>query len=308
MYDFIFKYEILSFNLHFINNYNYIKEMKKSFYKAFFLGILATATIACSSNDDSKDDEGNNNGGGGEVKYAHKVLLEDITGTWCSACPVGSKAIAQAKTNEANGNKIIATAIHIGQSSYPDPMQISAGVSLYRDFFGPSYGEGNTFYFPTIVINRAEQKWTQQGITQFFNAINKEGSSVGIKISSELTNTGGSITANFKFSQGYENLKYTIYVIEHDVKTNSAQQGTSEGKNYVHHDVLRAVSGTHTGNTLGSVKANEEVTKTGQSVNFTLFNNDLSKVDVVVFVTDNEGKILNVQKAKANQSIDYEKN
>ncbi len=281
--------------------------MKKSFYKAFFLGILATATIACSSNDDSKDDEGNNNGGGGEVKYAHKVLLEDITGTWCSACPVGSKAIAQAKTNEANGNKIIATAIHIGQSSYPDPMQISAGVSLYRDFFGPSYGEGNTFYFPTIVINRAEQKWTQQGITQFFNAINKEGSSVGIKISSELTNTGGSITANFKFSQGYENLKYTIYVIEHDVKTNSAQQGTSEGKNYVHHDVLRAVSGTHTGNTLGSVKANEEVTKTGQSVNFTLFNNDLSKVDVVVFVTDNEGKILNVQKAKANQSIDYEK-
>ena len=35
-------------------------------------------------------------------------------------------------------------------------------------------------------------------------------------------------------------------------------------------------------------------------------NNDLSKVEVVVFVTDNSGKVLNVQKAKANETVDYQ--
>lgn len=240
------------------------------------------------------------------AKFKHKVLLEDITGTWCPACPIASSAINQAKSNAANGDKIVAAAIHIGQSNYPDPMQIQAGTNLYQSFFAPNYGEGGLFSFPTVTINRENLVWQQGGIAQFFNAINPAGSDVGIKINSELTTTGGNVTATFKFNQGYENLKYNVYVIEQNVRTSSAQQGSTEGTNYIHNDVLRAISGTATGNTLGTVTAGQEVVKANQTVNYTLFNNDLAKVEVIAFVTDATGKVLNVQVAKANTAVDYQ--
>lgn len=240
------------------------------------------------------------------AKFQHKVLLEDITGTWCSACPIASSAINQAKANATNGSNVVAAAIHIGQPDYPDPMQIQAGTALYQSFFVPKYGSGSSFPFPTVAINRENQVWQQGGIAQFFNAINPAGSDVGIKINSELTTTGGNVTATFKFNQGYENLKYNVYVIEQNVRTSSAQIGSTEGTNYIHNDVLRATSGTATGNTLGTVTAGQEIVKSGQNVQYTLFNNDLSKVEVVVFVTDAAGKVLNVQKAPANTGIDYE--
>lgn len=300
--------------------------MKKRILLGAFLAItLGFTSVSCSS-DDSKDDKsveltpnptdptdptdpgngGGNGGGNTTTSYQHKVLLEDITGTWCPACPNASNAISQAKSNAGNGNKIAAAAIHIGNQGYPDPMQIQAGTNLYQSFFVPNYGEGGSFSFPTVTINRGATVWQQQGIAQFFNAINQQGSPVGIKIESNLTNTGGTITTNFKFSEGYENLKYNIYVIENNVKTSSVQQGGGQGANYVHNDVLRAVSGTATGNTLGTVTANQEVSKSGQNVTYTLFNNDLEKVEVIVFVTDASGKVLNVQTAHANETVDYQ--
>lgn len=290
--------------------------MKKNIVKLICLSFMIIGTISCSSDDstvkiepnpnDPENPNPNPNPNPTATKYVHKVLLEDITGTWCPACPVASAAIKSAKENAANGDKVVAAVIHIGQSSYPDPMQISAGSSLYSSYFMPNYGEGGSFYFPTVAINRGPVAWQQQGLAQFFNAINQDGSSVGIKISSDLTTTGGTVNADFKFSEGYQNLKYNVYVIEQSVVTSSPQAGTNEGANYVHYDVLRAISGTVTGNTLGNVTADQEVAKADQSVTYTLFNNDLSKVEVVVFVTDNSGKVLNVQKAKANETVDYQ--
>lgn len=239
------------------------------------------------------------------AKFQHKVLLEDITGTWCPACPIASDAIKQAKQNSANGDKVVAAVIHIGRSDYPDPMEFQRGYSLYTSVFVPKYGSGGSFSFPTVAINRGVA-WNQQGIAPFFNAINQQGSDVGIKINSELTTTGGNITATFKFNEGYENLKYNVYVIEQGVVTNSPQAGTAEGANYVHYDVLRAISGTISGNVLGNVTAGQEIVKSGQNVEYTLFNNDLSKVEVVVFVTDSSGKVLNVQVAPANTAIEYQ--
>ena len=57
---------------------------------------------------------------------------------------------------------------------------------------------------------------------------------------------------------------------------------------------------------MGAIEVNQEIVKDEQKVSYSLFNNDLSKVEVVVFVTDADNTVLNVQKAAANQSIDYE--
>lgn len=285
--------------------------------KRLFLSMLLTATIgvfsiSCSSSDDG-DGNGNGNGNGNttSARYQHKVLIEDATGTWCQYCPRVSYAIQKSKENATHGNKVVAVAIHQSDyPSYPDPMQITASKTLVN-MFSSTYGlEG----FPFGLINRTS-KWTSpenNNLAQVFNAINQQGSMVGVKISSNLTTTGGTISASFKFSQGYENLKYTIYVIENGVVTPQSPQSNSTGyfdgagANFVHNDVLRGVSGTTTGNTLGSVTAGQEVVKGDQSITYTLFNNDLSKVEVVVFVTDSSGKVLNVQSAHANQTVEYQ--
>lgn len=284
--------------------------MRKIIYKAALLGVLSTFFIACSSDDETIIDDETNNPTN-EVKYAHKVLIEDVTGTWCQYCPRVSYGIEQAMGNETYGKDVVAVAMHIGMSSYPDAMQI-AGIGPLYQFFQSTGLTG----FPYAMVNRAD-KWTApepNNLAQVFNSISKEGSPIGIKISSELTNTGGKISASFKFSKGYENLKYTIFVIENDVVTTQSPQqnstsyygGVRVDPNFVHQDVLRGFSGTITGNELGAVKLNDEVVKANQNVSYTLFNNDLSKVEVVVFVTDGNGEVLNVQKASANQSLDYE--
>jgi len=283
--------------------------MKKRLLLGAFLAIsLSFSTTSC-SNDDSKEDKTVD--GNSSAKFQHKVLIEDATGTWCQYCPRVTYAIEKAKENATHGNKVVAVAIHSSPySQYPDPMQIPAGVVIDNLFYN-SYGLTG---YPFGLINRTA-KWSgpeNNNLAQVFNSLNLQGSPVGIKISSNLTNTGGTITANFKFAQEYENLKYTIYVIENGVVTPQSPQSNStgfyggQGANFVHNDVLRAVSGTATGNTLGSVTANQEVSKTGQNVSYTLFNNDLTKVEVVVFVSDASGKVLNVQSAHANETVDYQ--
>lgn len=296
---------------------------KRILFGAFLAFTLSFSTISCSSDDSKEDktvvvnpDDPNNPGNGGNngntsTKYQHKVLIEDATGTWCQYCPRVTYAIEKAKENATHGNKVVAVAIHHSSyQQYPDPMQIEAANTLVSMF---SSKHGLTG-FPFGLINRSN-KWSvpeNNNLAQVFNTLNQNGSSVGIKISSNLTNTGGTITADFKFSQGYEDLKYTIYVIENGIVTPQSPQSNStgfyggQGANFVHNDVLRAVSGTATGNTLGTVTANQEVSKSGQNVSYTLFNNDLTKVEVVVFVSDASGKVLNVQSAHANETVEYQ--
>lgn len=253
------------------------------------------------------------NGGSTTAKYKHRVLIEDATGTWCQYCPRVSYAIQQAKANATHGDKIVAVAIHQSydnNGTYDDPMEIPAGNTLINMYVSNHGLTG----FPFGLINRTT-KWASpenNKLAQVFNAINQQGSPVGIKISSNLTTSGGTITAEFKFSQGYENLKYSVFVLENNVVTPQSPQSNStgyfngQGANFVHNDVLRAVSGTATGNALGTVTPGQSITKDNQTVTYSLFNNDLSKVEVVVFVSDASGKVLNVRAAHANTTADFE--
>jgi len=283
--------------------------MKKKLFLSFLLATtIGALTTSCSSSDDSKKDE-NGNGNTISTRYQHKVLIEDATGTWCQFCPRVSYAIQKSKENATHGDKVVAVAIHKGVNGYPDPMQIPAGATL-DNMFSQNYGLTG---YPFGLINRTTT-WKSpenNNIAQVLNAINQQGSTVGVKISSNLTTTGGTITASFKFSQGFENLKYSVYVIENGVVTPESPQSNSvgfyggEGENFVHNDVLRAVSGTATGNSLGNTTPGQEIVKADQSVSYTLFNNDLENVEVVVFVSDASGKVLNVQSAHANETVDY---
>ena len=293
--------------------------------KKLFFGFLAltTAGILTTSCSESEEEKTNNpitnpnnpsnpsnpNNPDNNRTFVHKVLIEDVTGTWCQWCPRVTYAIEKVLEHQTLGDKIIPVAIHSG-----DVMQINAGSRL-DDFF-------QVDGYPFALINRSA-KWSSpqnNKLAEVYNAINQAGSPVGISINSQLTNTGGTITANFKFNQGYENLKYHMFIIENGVVLSSSPQknsttfyggsgnanSPSQHPDFVHNDVLRAVAGTTTGNELGTVTAGQEISKQG-SVTYNLYQSDLSKVEVVVFVTDNSGKaVYNVQKAHANQNLTYQ--
>jgi len=283
--------------------------MKKNLLKILFVGTLAffTAT-SCSSDDSGKE---NNGDGSATMKFKHKTLIEDATGTWCQYCPRVTYAIEQSKANEANGKDVVAVAVHFGIQQYPDPMQITSAGFLQN-----VYRQAGLTGYPFGLINRTN-KWTSpepNNIAQIFSPIIKEGSPVGIKIASTLTNEGGTVTASFKFGLNYSDLKYSIFVVENGVVTPQSPQqnstnyygGPKADANFVHNDVLRGFAGNIAGNTLGNVTAGQEIVKDKETVSFELFNKDLSKVEVVVFVTDSSGKVLNVQIAHANQTVDYQ--
>jgi len=271
---------------------------------AFAFGIVTTS---CSSSDDSKDDNNNTTDTG--VRYEHKVLIEDFTGTWCQWCPRVTYSIEKALEHETLGNKIVPVAVHSG-----DIMEISAGKTLDREF-------NKKQTYPFAILNRADDWISPQNnnLAQVYNKIDQTGSPVGIKISSQLTNSGGTVSATFKFSQNFSNLKYSIYILENNVVLPSSPQknsttyyggngnpnSPSSQPDFIHNDVLRAVFGTATGNALEATSAGKEVAKTSQNVTYNLYHNNLSKVEVVVFVSDASGKVLNVQKAHANETVDY---
>src|SRR5690606_31780422 len=158
-----------------------------------------------------------------------------------------SYAIEQAKSNEKYGNNVVAVAVHLGIQQYPDQMQIGGVIPLYN-----FYQSTGLTGFPYALINRTS-KWTSpepNNLAQLFSTISEDGSPVGIKISSDLNNNGGSVSVNFKFSEGYEGLKYSIFIIEHDVLTPQSPQQNTTGyyggvrvdPNFVHQDVLRGFS------------------------------------------------------------------
>lgn len=296
--------------------------------KRLLLGVLVIAAFgftATSCSNDTEDTGTNtpitgdpnnptpnpNPGNGSENRsFTHKVLIEDVTGTWCQWCPRVTYSIERVLEHQTLGGKIIPVAIHSG-----DVMEINAASQLEELF--------NVTGYPFGIINR-DLVWSSpqnNNLAQVYNKINSQGSPIGIKINSQLTTSGGSISASFKFNQGYENLKYHIFVLENNVVlANSPQknsttyyggsgnpQAPSSHPEFVHNDVLRSVYGAALGNTLGTVTAGQEIVKDNQNVTFTLYNNDLTKVEVVVFVTDNTGKkVLNVQKAHANETVEYQ--
>lgn len=272
----------------------------------FALATIGFVSTSCTGEGGSSNDSPitPGNGNGTNVKYVHKVILEDITSVGCIACPYAAQAIAEVKALSI-GSRVIPVGAHIDYGM-SDPMKISYSVAL-RDHFVSNYGLDG---YPFVLINR-DAKWAGNMLNnkaQVANALSNS-SPIGIKISSNLTNTGGTVTASFKFSQGYENLNYSIYILENEIVSPQKRPNYPNNidQNYSHLDVLRATASSNiTGSSIGSVTPGQEVVKSNQQVSFSLFNNDLSKVEVVVFVTGADGKVLNAQIAHANETKDYQ--
>lgn len=230
--------------------------------------------------------------------FTHKVLIEDFTGTWCGWCTRIIYAIEQVQAQTQNA---IAVGIH-----NDDPFDFSGRMPLenYLQVEGA---------YPFATINR-KTIWKHPQhhfVNQPIDLILPE-SPIGIKISSTLGATSGTVDVSFSFKETIQDeLRYVIYVVENGLiadQTNyntDLYNGISVLTGFNHDHVLRGVYGNILGNDLGQPStAGTEVTLTGLPVSYSSENMD--KLQVIAFIINAQGKALNVQIADGNTQKDYE--
>lgn len=229
------------------------------------------------------------------TKYEHRVLLEDFTGTWCGPCARVLTALAELNKKDT-GKKVLIAAHHMSDAmSIPgiNPLFLNLEDAIQR----PSNQRGG---IPFAVINRS-YGWTFPEISNLDQPLNSASASspIGISINSSLKATDGTVVANITFSQDYQNLKYVLYVLEDNII--DKQNGISN--TFSHQDVVKAITSPLGTDITDSTLKGSTIEL---SHNFTSYKNaNIDNLRVLVAILDNDGKVLNVQDAKANTFKDY---
>jgi len=230
--------------------------------------------------------------------FKHKVLIEDFTGTWCGWC---TRIMYAIELIEAQTHNTIPVAIHNN-----DEFDYSGRMPL-EDFLQI---EGA---YPFASINRTTiwMPLQHQNINQPLSQIQSM-SPVGIKINSNLGSNSGTVDVSFSFKEDITGeLRYVIYILENGLIGNQKNYypnlygGAETLYGFVHNHVLKGVYGNILGNNLGQAATEDsEITLSNLSVNYTSQNTN--NLQVVVFLIDEQGTVLNAQIADGNTEKDYE--
>ncbi len=243
--------------------------------------------------------------------YKQKVLIEDFTGTWCGWCPRVLRAI---ELVEAQTDESITVAIHRGSTnsssdSY-DPFNYSAGA--LEDYIGLNG-------YPTAMINR-KILWNYPEtsyIGQVTNLVENSGinrvKNVGVKIASTLTNNTLDITVNSDVINDFDGEKLVVYILENGLNYNQTNYTTYFGgqsvlSNFEHNNVLRQVPTNIFGDvfTVNELNSETGVYKKEFTIELTGNIQNTSNLDIVAFVVDASGKVLNSQRSEVGVTKDFE--
>ena len=170
--------------------------------------------------------------------FARKVLIEEVTGEWCAACPGGATKLQQIK--QSYPGKVTIISVHQG-----DPFE---HTDYYRmlSTWQASYSGDNTIYFPSAAFDR--RLWNQGKIlllskSDWDGALSDRLSvttDAGLYIEANLAE--GKIYANIYAATkaDYNNIRLTVCLIEDNIPESSPGAQENGGGDYIHHDVLRA--------------------------------------------------------------------
>ncbi len=173
--------------------------------------------------------------------FARKVLIEEVTGEWCTACPSGAAKLQQFHQEHPNGVVIIS--VHRN-----DPFEVNDYYRILSNWQA-TYSGDNTIYFPSAAFDR--RLWDNGKIflvtlKDWDNALSErlgKTTDAGLYIEANLAASEGKIYANVYAATktDYNNIRVTVCLIEDNVPESEpgAQHGNSD-PNYLHHDVLRA--------------------------------------------------------------------
>ncbi|WP_438962461.1 Omp28-related outer membrane protein [Nonlabens sp.] len=237
-----------------------------------------------------------------EPSYTTKMLIEDYTGAWCAWCPVVTKGIIDAHAVPVKGDHVIAVAIHNG-----DSMEFSLESQMRSQF--------DVTEFPTATLNRTPTFWIKNNVTlnmdipqalAFLDPVQP----VGLAINSSVN--GDNVTADVKvgFDLNQEDLKLVVFLLENghveeQLDNTSYFGGPGLVPDFVHNEILRKSFTDVFGDVIP-----EQEQRAGNVYEVSLSVNEpgvnTTDWDIVAFVVDQAGEVVNVQKAKVGTDQDFD--
>lgn len=237
------------------------------------------------------------------VNFVHRILYEDITGTWCGNCPIAS---VRYENLVAQNDKVIFLGVH-GPTTKTDPFTSTASLNLLSLLKINEY--------PTILLNNTK-KWiaNDNNYTDMSFALQyiKPFSKIGIAINTKLENNVLSGEYKIAFAESFSNLKTTLYIVEDKIiyPQHNYFNGTG-GKpilyggrplveDYVHHNVLRDALTPVAGIPIPNTDSQNESVYS-QPFSFTIPAQYVKEnVKIMVVISDANNDVLNVREASIN--------
>lgn len=243
--------------------------------------------------------------------YKQKVLIEDYTGTWCGYCPRVAYGI---ELVEAELETAVPVAIHRGSTdsssgSY-DPYNYPAKV--LEDYIGLTG-------YPTAMINR-KTSWNYpepSNVSQVKYKVEIGGrpkvNNFGIKVGSTLIGNNLDIKVNTGIIGDLDDEKLVVYILENGLNFNQSNYTTYFGGqsvlfDFTHDNVLRQVPTDLFGDVILSsdLDADSNTFEKTFSVDLTASIENTANLDVVAFIVNSSGDVVNVQVSKVGEVKEFE--
>ncbi len=274
----------------------------KSSLAVFLAVAVAVGFTACNKKD---PDEGQNTPENTVPdNFVKKVVVEEVTGEWCAACPDGAQKLEDLL--KTYGAKLAVISVHQGdpferQDYYNELATLQAAVS----------GD-NTISFPSAAFDR--RLWNQ-GKALLLTLIDGWDAPVqeqmgkpadaGIYIESNIAEQKLYITVYIASKTAYSNLRLMVAITENDVPESApgAQEGADAG--YVHQHVLREYPTGAQGEAISLEPGN--VWKKTYTFDLATTDYKTDKLEVVAYIRHHDPAnknytVINAQKTKAGQS------
>lgn len=240
---------------------------------------------------------------GTQKNYKKRVLIEDYTGTWCGWCPRVSYAMKQVQDIS---DDVVFVAIHRAPVGTSDPYNYTNAGSLEQLINQPGYPKG--------FINRIHQWEFPEpfNIYQVIEFTHGSNPKLGLAISSSLSDNKISIDVKLDFAQDFQNLKLVVQVLENglvwpQVNYTDYYEGQNPVDNYVHDYTLRSTLTDILGDDVpNSETRNDNTWERNIEYDIPDFIEEVSELDIVAFVVNEEGQVVNVRKSSLGEQQEFE--
>lgn len=232
--------------------------------------------------------------------FKKNVLIEDYTGTWCGNCTRVAYAIEQVKEQTDN---VVTVAIHNGNDPYHFP-----GIAPLKNLILPN----SPLALPVSRLNRMIV-WTFPEVTNTQEAIDltSNNTTLGLAMSSTLSNGTIDLTVDVKFLDDYSDLKLVVYLMENGLiyqqfnYTNYYDQYLIP--NFEHNHVLRVSMTDILGDVITGTTNGSTVSKTFSIPVPTNIEN-ANNISFAAFVVGADNKAINAREAHINETQDFQIN
>lgn len=230
----------------------------------------------------------------GDYDFYKNVLLLRFTGAWCGGCGTFSPTLATALNNYPD--RVVQMAMH-----YDDALT-SSQIGLFMLYF--SHREYPTLYFDFDRTDTGKGissvNMSTQEVVSTIQGYQAKGAQAGIAMTSTMEGRTANVTVRVTPSQSGTYYLGVAVVEDGLAGTQNGVVGT-----YINNDTFRIIDTEVTGNELGSLTANTEVSQQ--------FSFDLSKYTdncrIVAYVNMSDGNggytTTNAASCPINGSIDY---